>query len=100
VPLAFPVTQAPTLTATDIYQALPRTTDIPQIIKILHRVATEDEGVVCIYHGVQGAAWTAAYACHILGLPACALGLRGDLVPITSTYEDARVIIDLGVSYF
>jgi hypothetical protein len=49
---------------------------------------------------VQGAAWTAAYACHILGLPACALGLRGDLVPINSTYEDARVIIDLGVSYF
>jgi hypothetical protein len=48
----------------------------------------------------RGAAWTAAYACHILGLPACALGLRSDLVPITSTYEDARVIIDLGVSYF
>jgi hypothetical protein len=79
----------------DPYDAIPVATDIPQIIRKLHKIATAVDEYILIYNGIRGAAWVVTYACSVLGLNVCALNSVGDPIPIAGKYEDAQVVIDL-----
>ncbi|KAN0093582.1 hypothetical protein V8E51_016766 [Hyaloscypha variabilis] len=79
----------------DPYNAIPVATDIPKIIRLLHKISTAVDTYVLMYNGIKGAAWVITYACSVLGLNACALDKNGDLVPVAGKYEDAKVVIDL-----
>ncbi|KAE8149564.1 hypothetical protein BDV25DRAFT_156073 [Aspergillus avenaceus] len=77
------------------YDAIPATSEIPAIIKVLHKMVTVEGSHVLIFKGIRGAAWTAAYASYILGLETCAVNRESAPVPITSDYDSARVVFDL-----
>ena len=79
----------------DPYDAIPAATDIPEIIRLLHQIATGDGKYILMYNGIKGAAWVIAYACSILGFKASALDKNGDIIPIVGEYEDAVVVINL-----
>jgi hypothetical protein len=79
----------------DPYNAIPVATDIPKIIRLLHKISTAVDTYVLMYNGIRGAAWVITYACSVLGLNACALDKNGDPVPVAGKYEDAKVVINL-----
>ena len=79
----------------DSYISIPLATEIASIIRMLYKIATSQEAYVFICWGLRGAAWITAYATEVLGLPVCTLQEDRVPVPITGSYEDAKVLIEL-----
>lgn len=75
------------------YDAIPEAAQIPLIVKYMHQMVTTEAPYVLIVTGIRGAAWIVAYATYVLGWNACALDRGSKPVPITSSYAEARVIV-------
>lgn len=84
-----------TMPIVDPYFAIPLAGDIASIIRMLHKVATNEEPYILICWGLRGAAWITAYASEVLGLPVCALQKDRTPIPVTGAYENAKVLIEL-----
>ncbi|KAL3475478.1 hypothetical protein BJX99DRAFT_259421 [Aspergillus californicus] len=81
------------------YEGLPHAKDIPKLMQLMHKlIATDDQRCIVRYSGLRGAAWMATYASYILGLGTCAVRADSTPVPITSGYEEARVIFEVSAS--
>jgi hypothetical protein len=81
-----------TSTTTDLSKAIPPPNVIPEVLSVFHKLATHDDPFVLHYHGIQGAAWAATYACNVLGLQAIAILSNGDVISLNSTYDQAQVL--------
>ncbi|KAL4917858.1 hypothetical protein BDW62DRAFT_182970, partial [Aspergillus aurantiobrunneus] len=78
------------------YEGLPDAKDIPKKIQLMHKLIRSDEQRCHVrYRGLRGAAWMATYSSFILGLGTCAVRADGTPVPMTSSYEEARVIFEI-----
>ncbi|KAL4751109.1 hypothetical protein BDW72DRAFT_212906 [Aspergillus terricola var. indicus] len=78
------------------YEGLPEVKDMSKMIGLVHRLINLG-GRRCLvrYSGLRGAAWMATYTSYILGLRICAVRADGTPVPMTSSYEEAQVIIEV-----
>ncbi|KAG4428907.1 hypothetical protein IFR05_015610 [Cadophora sp. M221] len=68
---------------------------LPKAISMLYKVAISDQHILHV-SGFQGAAWIATYATHILGLGACVVLGGGEILSMTASYEDSKVIFFIG----
>ena len=79
----------------DPFDAILGELSISTVIEALHRVATQQGKYRLVYYGIPGAAWVTTYAYIVLGLEVCALGKDGVPVPLSGTYQTAKVVIDV-----
>ncbi|KAK7179894.1 hypothetical protein PSPO01_14024 [Paraphaeosphaeria sporulosa] len=77
------------------YSAIPLAKDIASIIRMLHKVVSTEEPYIFICWGFRGAAWITSYASEVLGLKVCALQADRTPIPVTGSYEDAKILIEL-----
>lgn len=78
------------------YTAMPDPETIANVICYLSKLAEkQDEVYVLVYHGLQGAAWVAAYAQDVLGLPVCMFVNESMAVPLSGDHISARIILRL-----
>ena len=81
---------------TDPYDAIPSEQTLPRIIQLCNEIATSEKSMILYFRGFPGAAWVAAYASIVLGLPVCATDRKGAEVPLSQTYGKSRVVLELG----
>ncbi|KAF7588933.1 hypothetical protein BBP40_005011 [Aspergillus hancockii] len=78
-----------------LYDTIPLTSEIPVIIRLLHKLVTAEASHTLFFRGFRGAAWTATYVSDILGRKICAVNPEGVTVPISNGYNSFWVIFDL-----
>jgi len=80
----------------DAYDAIPCPSTIADVVLLLHRVCSSDESTFTVkYWGLSGAAWVAAYAQDVLGLPVCILLGSNKTVPLSGDYASAKVVLHI-----
>jgi hypothetical protein len=74
--------------------SIPASEVIPNIISALYKVSISDQHQLHVF-GIRGAAWIATYASHVLGLGTCAVLRDGEVLSLTASYTDSKVIFFL-----
>jgi hypothetical protein len=74
--------------------SIPASEVIPNIIRALYKVSVPDQNPLHVF-GTRGAAWIATYASHILGLGTCAVLSGGEVISLSASYTDPKVIFFL-----
>lgn len=78
---------------------IPNAETMSKLVQAFRTIATSEDQYRLNYRGIQGAAWTAAYASHILGLGICMVAPldEGQIpIPITAGFETAKVVFYVG----
>lgn len=78
------------------FDAMPDKHNLPRIINLCHKVSTLGDVAVLVYKGFHGSGWVAAYASFILGFSVCAVDAAGIQIPLSDSYDKAKVILELG----
>lgn len=76
---------------------MPPSKTLPKLTQAFYTMSASGEDNYRLFQkGTEGAAWTAAYACDLLGLECCIVTSKSGkeiVVPISSGHEEAKVII-------
>ncbi|KAL8868420.1 MAG: hypothetical protein Q9174_005006, partial [Haloplaca sp. 1 TL-2023] len=80
----------------DPYDAIPSEPTLPHIVQICSKLATAEKSTLLYFRGFPGAAWVAAYASIVLGLPVCAVDRKGLEIPLNQIYGKSKIIFELG----
>lgn len=89
-----------TATSGDPYDALPHASQIPKIMRMLHKITTSDQDQIMIMNGLTGAAWVITYAVSVLDLHTSVVQHDQDPFPIYGPFESAKVLIQLSSDDF
>jgi hypothetical protein len=86
------VDQPHTITSRDIYDSIPHENCIADIILLLNKIVGTDRNVTFEVRGFMAAAWIAAYARDILGMPVCVFG-KDNTKTASGDLTTAKVIL-------